>query len=149
MRHFSKAFAALLVAAPAMAQAPTVHVSGWARPTVAAQSAGAAYLTIHNAGRGADRLLGLDSVSAESVSVHQTSNAGGVSRMRPTGPVAIATGRSLVMAPGGLHVMLTGLKAPLRPGTRLPLTLHFERAGLVRVSIPVQMSAPDAGHAHH
>jgi copper(I)-binding protein len=48
-----------------------------------------------------------------------------------------------------MHVMLMGLKAPLRPAARLPLLLRFERAGIVRTSLPIQMSAPDAGHASH
>jgi copper(I)-binding protein len=41
------------------------------------------------------------------------------------------------MKPGGLHIMLMGLKAPLRPGSRLPVTLRFEKAGLVRANLPV------------
>ncbi|MCW3796763.1 copper chaperone PCu(A)C [Sphingomonas sp. BN140010] len=142
------AFTALL-SAPALAAAPAIHVTGWARPTVAGQAAGAAYLTIHNAGSGADRLVGLSSPAAAMVSVHQTSTAGGVARMRPAGPLAVAPNQTMTMGAGGLHVMLMGLKAPLRPGARLPLTLRFERAGLVRTNLLIQMSAPDAGHAHH
>ena len=138
-----------LLTMPAVAAAPALHVSGWARPTVPGQTAGAAYLTIHNAGPAADRLIGVASSVAASASVHQTSNVGGVSRMRAADRLAVAPGKALVMAPGGLHVMLMGLKSPLRPGTRLPLTLRFERAGLVRTTVPIQMSAPDAGHVHH
>jgi copper(I)-binding protein len=140
---------ALGLAAPATAAAPAVHVTGWARPTVPGQNAAAAYLLIHNGGAAPDRLLAITTPAASSASVHQTSNAGGVSRMRPAGAPVIAPGKALAMAPGGLHVMLTGLKSPLRPGTRLPLTLRFQRAGLVRTAVPIQMSAPDASHAHH
>ena len=140
---------AAALAVPAAAAGPTVHVSGWARPTVPGQNAGAAYLALHNAGHAPDRLLAIATPAAASASVHQTSTAGGVSRMRPAGALAIAPNQALTMARSGLHVMLTGLKAPLRPGTRLPLTLRFQRAGLVRTAIPIQMSAPDAGHANH
>lgn len=149
MRHCLIPLAAFALAAPAAAQGNQLHVSGWARPTAAGQQAAAAYLTIHNGGKREDRLLSVSTTAAAAASLHVTSNVGGIARMRPSGPVAIAPGRTVTMAPGGLHLMLTGLKAPLRPGTRLPLALRFERAGLVRTALPVQMSAPDARHAHH
>lgn len=148
MRFSFLAAAVAALSVPAVAQAPTMHVSGWARATVAGQSGSAAYLTIHNAGPGSDRLLGLSTPAAASATLHGTSMAGGVMRMRGAGPQVIAQGKLLEMKSGGLHVMLTGLKAPLRTSARLPLTLRFERAGLVRTSVPIQMSAPSAGHAH-
>lgn len=143
------AAAAALLTFPAAAKAPTLHVSGWARATIAGQSGSAAYLNIHNAGPGADRLIAVATPAAASASLHTTSMAGGVARMRAAGPQAIAQGKLLDMKSGGLHVMLTGLKAPLRAGSRLPLTLRFERAGFMRTSVPIQMSAPNAGHSHH
>lgn len=140
--------AAALLAAPALAQAPVLHVSGWARATVPAQTGSAAYLSIHNAGPGADRLLSVSTPAARSASLHSTSMAGGVMRMRPAGAQDIGQGQMLQMKSGGLHVMLTGLKAPLRAGQRLPLVLRFQRAGLVRASVPIQLQASDAGHRH-
>ena len=140
--------AATVLAAPAFAQAPVVHVSGWARATVPAQKGSAAYLTIHNAGPGADRLLSISTPAAASASLHSTSMAGGIMRMRSAGPQTIAANQMLEMKPGGLHVMLTGLKAPLKAGQRLPLTLKFERAGLVRASVPIQVQGKDDGHHH-
>src|SRR3712207_3543249 len=90
----------VLLSAPGLAATPSVHVSGRARPTVSGQSAGAAYLTIHNAGPGADRLLALSSPAAATASVHQTSNAGGVSRMRAAGPIVLEAGKAVTMTPG-------------------------------------------------
>jgi len=148
MRHILAVLLILGAGCPAGAAAPAVQVTGWARPTVAGQSTGAAYLTIRNAGPN-DRLIALGSPLSASASVHRTLLVGGVARMRAVGPLSIGTRRALAMAPNGLHVMLMGLKAPLRPGARLPLTLRFERAGLVRTTLPIQMSAPDAGHAQH
>jgi len=144
------ASALAVLAASAVPAAPAgVRVGGWARPTIAGQSAGAAYLHIRNTGPAGDRLLAVSSPAAASAAVHRSSIVGGVSRMRPAGPIAIAPGGTLAMGPNGLHVMLVGLRRPLRPGSRLPLTLKFERAGVQRTTIPIQMSAPDAGHAHH
>jgi copper(I)-binding protein len=147
MRMFVIAAAAAL-AAPALAKAPALHVLGWARATVPAQSGSAAYLFIHNAGSGADRLLSVTTPAAASASIHSTSMAGGIMRMRPAGPQVIPAGGTLQMKPGGVHVMLMGLKAPLKAGTRLPLTLRFQRAGLVRTSVPIQTQESHAGQHH-
>ena len=65
--------------------------------------------------------------------------------------VPVAAGGGIAMKPGGLHIMLMGLKAPLKPGTKLPVTLRFEKAGLVRASLPVLppgAQGPAAG-GHH
>lgn len=124
---------ALLLAAPAVAKAPALHVSGWAR---AGASSSAAYVSVHNGGA-ADRLIGASSPAAASVSIHDSQSGGGVMRMRAAGPVAVASGGMIAMKPGGLHIMLMGLKAPLRPGTSLPITLRFERAGPVRAELSV------------
>ena len=149
MKGLQLAAAAFLVAAPAMARAPAVKVEGWAR---AGASSSAAYLTIANGQRQADRLLGATSPAARSVSIHNTTMQNGVMRMRGAGAVPVAAGARIAMKPGGMHVMLMGLKAPLRPGTRLPLTLRFERAGNVQVSVPVLppgSSGPEVAHHGH
>lgn len=125
-------------AAPATAKAPQIQVSGWARSTVPAQTGSAAYLTIRNGGSAADRLLGVSTPAARSAAIHSTSMEGGVMRMRAMPALSITGGGTAAMRPGGVHIMLMGLKAPLRAGEPLPLTLRFERAGLVRTSVPIQ-----------
>ena len=140
------ALAALSTAA--VAKVPVLHVSGWARATVPAQTGSVAYLTIRNSGSAADRLLAVSTSAAANASLHNTDMSGGVMRMRPAGPVNVAAGRMVQMKSGGLHIMLTGLKAPLKSGQQLPLTLTFQRAGTLRVSVPISMRAPDGGHRH-
>lgn len=144
--------AAALIAAPAAAKPGAMHVSGWARATIPGQTGSAAYLTIHNGGRSADRLVSVSTPAARSATIHTTSMQSGVMRMRSAGPVAIAPNQQVTMKPGGLHVMLTGLKAPLRPGTRLPLTLRFAQGGRLQVQVTVQPPgyAPESHdqHAH-
>ncbi|WP_300974148.1 copper chaperone PCu(A)C [Sphingomonas sp. LHG3406-1] len=147
LRHV--AGAALVLAAPATAKAPDIHVSGWAR---AGATSSAAYVSVHNGGRGADRLIAASSPAAARVSIHDSRNVGGVMRMRAAGPLAVAPNGMITMKPGGLHVMLMGLKAPLKVGARLPLTLRFEKAGAVKVSLPVMApgsSGPAGGHDGH
>lgn len=137
-----------LLAGGAAAQGPVVDVDGWARPTVPAQTGSAAYLTIRNLRPSADRLLSVSTSAAARASVHSTSTVGGVVRMRSAGPVQVGANQTLQMRPGGLHIMLIGLKQPLRAGQRLPLTLRFQRAGLVRTSVPIRMEASSGGHRH-
>jgi copper(I)-binding protein len=149
MKPYHIGAAALLLAVPALAKAPAVHVEGWAR---AGASSAAAYVTVHNGQRVADRLLGAASPAARSVTIHNSTMAGGVMRMRAAGALPVAANGRIAMKPGGLHVMLMGLKAPLRPGTRLPLTLRFERAGNVQVSLPVLppgATGPAEAHGGH
>ena len=147
MKSFPFVVAAIALAAPAVAKAPGLHVSGWARAGIGSS---AAYVSVHNGGA-ADRLIGASSPAAADVSVHDSQNVGGVMRMRAAGAVPVAAGGGIAMKPGGLHIMLMGLKAPLKPGTKLPVTLRFEKAGLVRASLPVLppgAQGPAAG-GHH
>ena len=149
MKLTSIAVAALLLAAPAVAKAPAIKAEGWAR---AGASSSAAYLTIHNGTRQGDRLLGVSSRAARTVSIHNTVMDGGVMRMRSAGALPLAANGRIAMKPGGMHVMLMGLNAPLRAGTRLPLTLRFERGGNVQVSLPVLppgSSGPGEAHRGH
>nr|WP_314447065.1 copper chaperone PCu(A)C [uncultured Sphingomonas sp.] len=149
MRSTILLLAALMPAVPVAAQAPALHVSGWARAGV---SSSAAYVSVHNGGA-ADRLVGASSPAASSVTIHDSQNQGGVMRMRPAGALPVAAGGTIVMKPGGLHIMLTGLKAPLRPGSRLPVTLRFAKAGLVQATLPIlppgaQGPASGGHHGH-
>ncbi len=146
--RFLPLLAVPLLASAAAAQAPALHVSGWARATVPGQTSSAAYLSIHNAERTPARLIAVSTPAAAKAGIHSTNTAGGVVRMRPAGPVAIGAGQMVAMKSGGLHVMLTGLKAPLRVGGQLPLTLRFQGGGVVRTSVPIRLEAGDGGHRH-
>ena len=149
MRIFPLLAVPLLAGTAAPAQGPAMHVSGWARATVPGQTGSAAYLLIHNGERTADRLVAVTTPAAAKASVHLTTTAGGVVRMRAAGAVPVGAGQMVEMKPGGLHVMLTGLKSPLRVGQQLPLTLRFARGGTVRLAVPIRLQASDAGHHQH
>ena len=81
---------------------------------------------------------------AARVEFHRTIIAQGMARMRPADDLRIAPGATLTAEPGGLHLMLVDLKAPLSAGTTIPLSLRFERAGEITVSVRVEAN----GHAH-
>jgi periplasmic copper chaperone A len=120
----------------------------WARPTVAGQVAGGAFLKLDNTGKSADRLLGGSTTAAERVELHSMSMEGDVMKMRQVGAIDIPAGQSVELKPGAFHIMLMGLKAPLQEGAMVPLTLKFEKAGEVKVDVKVEAAAPGA-HAEH
>jgi len=124
----------------------------WARETAKGQAAGGAFLTIANKGNQADRLVSASSPVAREVQIHAMSMDGGVMRMRPLRQgLPIPAGKTVKLEPGGYHMMLTGLKQPLERGTRVPLTLHFQRAGTLQVELAVHQItwAPSAEGHHH
>jgi periplasmic copper chaperone A len=110
-----------------------------ARATVAVQKNGAAYMLIRNRGAEPDRLLGARTEKAQAAELHGTTvTAEGVVRMRPAEAVEIPPGGEARLAPGGLHLMLVGLKGQLVQGTSFPMILVFERAGEVEVDVVVE-----------
>jgi copper(I)-binding protein len=125
----------------APSEQPQIAVSAaWARPTTASQSTAAAYFTIANAG-GADRLTRV-AADIGQASLHSTSLAGGVMRMRPVEALDLPAGETVELKPGGVHVMITGVKQPLPAGSRFPLRLTFESSGERSVAIAVRAERP-------
>ena len=108
----------------------------WARATVAGQSSSAAYFTIVNSG-GADRLIAVSTPVADA-SIHSTSFADGIVRMRALETLDVAEGAAVKLEPGKVHVMLTGLKQPLEAGARVPMELRFERSGERQLELEVR-----------
>ena len=112
----------------------------WARP--AAKGNGAAYFGLENDGATADRLIGVSTDIAGSAELHSSAvDAQGMASMRPVQGVDLPPGGHAQFAPGGLHVMLVGLREPLVAGQSFPLTLRFEQAGDVIVTVAVEKKA--------
>lgn len=107
----------------------------WARATPTAARNGVAYMTIRNRGSEADQLVSVKTPVAESASVHETVKHDGMMTMRPVARLVIDPGKSAVLEPGGLHIMLMGLHEPLERGQTFSLTLRFERAGAIEVEL--------------
>jgi copper(I)-binding protein len=109
-----------------------------AAPTPPSASVAAIYLWITNSGSQADRLLSVSSPLAASAGMHSTTMTQGMMQMRAVEAVDIPPGVAIKMQPGGLHIMLQGLKQPLAPGSSLPLILEFRDAGMLTVQVPVK-----------
>lgn len=155
MLKFAATLALILLALPAAAHDYTVgtisigHI--WAAESTPQAKNGVAYVPLKNNGKEADVLKGADSPGAEKVEFHQTTIEDGVAKMRPLNGVALAPGEEVDLKPGGKHIMLIGLKKQLLDGEKLPITLHFEKAGDITVEAHIQKKAttPVSTHEHN
>jgi copper(I)-binding protein len=117
---------------------PQISITGaWSRATVAGQSSAAAYLVISNRGDSDDSLISA-STPVGQASLHSSSMTNGVMQMRPVTALPIAKHSTVQLKPDGLHIMIAGLKQPLRQGTTFPLTLAFQRSGARTISVEVR-----------
>ncbi len=122
----------------------------YATPTPSGARNGAAFLRrINNRGKQADRLVVASSPVAQAVEFHRSVREGDVMRMRPIDAINVPAQAEITLRhDGDLHLMLVGLKEPLRDGERFPMRLHFERAGEVEVTVWVQTPHAGAGAGH-
>lgn len=119
----------------------------WARATPPTAPTGGGYLSVKNTGTEPDRLISVSSPGAETVQVHEMKMDGNVMRMRELEhPLEIKPGETVTLAPGGMHLMMMGLKAPLKQGEKVPLTLVFEKAGKIDVELAVVAMGATPGH---
>jgi copper(I)-binding protein len=169
MKLFALAPLALaLLAAPAFAHEGMLHdgcptgqtfaagditVTGaFTRATLAAAKVGAGYMTIGNAGTEPDRLVSATTEATPTVELHNMSVKDGMMTMTPMPDgIEVPAGGSVALAPGGLHVMFIGPKAPFKEGECVAVTLKFEKAGELPVQLVVGPIGADAApdHAGH
>ena len=110
----------------------------WSRATAPGMPMGVAYLAITNRGKAADALVAASTPAAAQVEIHQTTLSDGMARMRPVQEVVIAPGSTVKIEPGGIHLMLVGLKQPLSPPATVPLTLRFRDAGEITIQLTIE-----------
>ena len=138
--------AALALAVQPQAHAAPIHIrDAWSRPT--ATPLGVGYLTIVNRGHDPDRLVAVSSPEADSVTLHRSAVRNGIASMQAVaGGLEIPAQGAVSLQPGGYHLMLSGLKHPLRAGERVPLVLDFRRSGRVRAELAVRTGPPARMH---
>ena len=116
---------------------PNIELSNaWARAT-RGDAPGAVYVTIENKGEADDRLTGAFTDHAAMAMVHQNEMTNGVVHMRVAGEINIPASKSIQMVPGGTHIMLEGLRAPLKTGDSFDLVLKFRKSGDKTVKVKV------------
>src|SRR5580700_2003667 len=137
------ALALTLLAVPAAQAADydvgSIHISQpWARATPKGAASGAAYMTITNNGKTADKVNCVSSDASAECQIHTMTMDNGVMQMRPVeGGLEIKPGETVTLKPGGFHMMLVNLKHPLEQGNTVKATLKFDTAGSVDVEYPI------------
>jgi len=127
-----------LVAAPALGEVSITEA--WVRGTVAGQMATGAFMQIRSSTDAA--LVSAASPAAKAVEIHEMALDAGVMRMRAIDRLALPAGKTVEMKPGGYHVMMMGLAAPLKQGDVVPFTLTFVdkdgRRSTQEIKVPVR-----------
>jgi len=133
----------LLILLGGLALAQAVAIPGWVRLVPPVVKDTAAYLTLENRGKTPLRLVGAETDVAERVSLHQDhrEHRGGqvVLGMRPLPYLDIPPGGRVEFRPGKYHLMLEGLKRPLKAGEKVTLVLKFQDGSRFKVILPVEM----------
>ncbi len=120
----------------------------WARATPGAVKNSAAFMTL-SAKDTADKLIGVSGDVAREIQIHTMITEAGVMKMREIKSLDVPANGKTELKPGGLHIMLIGLKDGLKDGTKFPLTLKFEKAGEVKVTVTAEKAGGDhSGHKH-
>jgi periplasmic copper chaperone A len=151
VRSFTAAIAACLglIGSASLANAAlgVTVVQTWSRPAV---DTAVVYGVVRNAGSHRVAVMGASSPVARSAELHEsmTMKAGAMDgaamsamEMRPAGTLTVPAHGALTLKPGGYHVMLMGLRRPLAPGQRFPLTLRFGDGSHLTVEVPVENRA--------
>ncbi|QWD48180.1 copper chaperone PCu(A)C [Polynucleobacter paneuropaeus] len=109
----------------------------YTRATVPGQQVAGAFMKIENGGTAADQLVSASSPAAGEVQLHQMSMEGNVMKMGQVKDIVVPANGSVDLKPGGYHIMLMNIKAPLKAGETVPVKLKFAKAGEVEVKLPV------------
>ena len=120
-------------------------VHPWSRPAAQGQN-GVIYLDIHNRGTADDRLVAVSTPLATKVELHQSTMEDGIHRMEKVESIVVPAGGTVELAPGGLHVMLVGLKFMLMAEETIPVTFTFERSGAITTGVAVEVRGGDHDH---
>lgn len=116
----------------------TLEISGgFARATPPMAVTGAAFLTIRSLGE-ADRLVGYTSPACNRPELHTHINDNGVMQMRQVDAIELPAGGTVDLKPGGFHLMMIDLTGQLVEGETVDVTLVFEKAGEVTVTLPIK-----------
>ncbi|MDR3053784.1 MAG: copper chaperone PCu(A)C [Zoogloeaceae bacterium] len=127
---------ALCLPAAAQTQSPVRVTDAWVRATVPAQQATGAFMKLESAEN--LQLVGARSPVAGVAEIHSMQIKGEVMEMRPVSSVPLPAGIVTELKPGGLHIMLMQLKAPVTVGQKVPLTLILENAAHARQEMTVE-----------
>jgi len=123
--------------------------NAYARAVTGGQKNSAVYMVITNKGHHDHALVSASGSVAQSIELHNHVDDGGVMRMRPVDKIVIPAGESAELKPGGLHIMLIGLRDTLQEGAMVHIDLQFEDGSSSKLMAPVKAVVPEqGGHGH-
>ena len=123
-------------------------VHPWSRPAAQGQN-GVIYLGIKNQGAADDRLIAVDTPLAKKIELHRSTMEEGIHRMEQVESIVVPAGGTVELAPGGLHIMLIGLKFMLMAEETIPVTFTFERSGAITTGVAVEVRGGGDDHTGH
>lgn len=159
MPFVRKSHAVVLGALLAVSVLPVAAISAepvgvrnaWARPTAPGQKTAGAYMELESATAAA--VVAVESAAAAKAELHAMSMGGGVMRMRPVQKINLPAGKTVKLAPGGLHIMLIDVRRPLKSGDKVPLALTVQTAdgmkSTLKLEAEVRAASGGADHRHH
>lgn len=135
----------LMISVPVMADLKVDDV--WSRATPPGMPMGAVYGVIRNAGTDVVEIVGLETPVARAAEIHESVEIDGMMRMREIAPFEVQPGETIRLEPGGIHMMLMGLKSQLLSGQRFPVDIHLSDGSSITVESQVggfgQMAMPE------
>ena len=154
MKKISLLLASLMVSAGALAAAADMVTvdEPYVRLAPPNAPATAAFMVLKNAGDKDVKVLKADNPASKATELHTHLNENGVMKMRPVAAIDIKSKGEAVLMPGGLHVMLINLNAPMKEGDIVPITLTFDDGSSkkidARVIKPMAAGMPAMEHKH-
>ncbi|GAB4458060.1 MAG: copper chaperone PCu(A)C [Anaerolineales bacterium] len=147
-RYFVLVIAFLLTLSACSSSTGDIEVhSPWVRPTAKGENA-AVYLTLHNHSATADELIGASSNVADMVEIHESMMENDVMQMHMIDSVPLAADQEVIFEPGGLHIMLIGVKQDLVLGEHIGVVLHFKNHDDIVVEVHIEDMMPGDDHMH-
>ena len=134
-------FAAMLLACGSAMAADSAGITvtaAWVRASLGQSSTTAAYIKVENKGTTEDKLLSVSTPAAAMAHLHESVSSNGIMQMNAVPALVIKPGQTVELTPGGMHIMVMNLKAPLKAGATMPLMLKFEKAGEIKVEAEVR-----------
>jgi hypothetical protein len=125
-----------------------IEISGaWTRATAPGQDAAGVDMTITS--KQAAALVGVASPAAGSAELHSMTTEGGMMRMREVQSIELPAGKPVNLKESGYHLMLNGLKAPLKEGESVPLTLSIKagKQGVIKIETRAEVRSLHATKA--
>ena len=154
MKKFSLLLACLMVSTGAFAAAAdgVTVVEPYVRLAPPNAPATGAFMVIKNAGDKDVKVVKADNPASKVTELHTHLNENGVMKMRPVAAIDVKSKGEAVLKPGGLHVMLIDMKAPMKEGDIVPITLTFDDGSSKKVDAkvvkPMAAGMPAMEHKH-